>query len=156
MGRVEVRAEIEQPLTVYDLNNPPWLPPGEFPEIRRAWASAVAQYLKALRAGVGLDPVGQQINSEVDARGLVTRVRLTHPLLEIAAYLRGGGTSVGIFYQSGPQSPLWATRHPDEVQYYGVFRDATAPPARRLIRRMRWLAGFEAAAVSRNARSREV
>jgi hypothetical protein len=136
----------------YDLNNPPMMLPGKRRATRRVWGAAVAQYLTALGAGVGLDPARQRITSVVDAREMVTQVRLTHPLLEIAADVRQGGDGVGLSYQPGPESPIWTTRGPDAVQYSGVFRDATAPSCHRLTHRMRWLAGLEDCAVSPRAR----
>jgi len=135
----------------YDLDHPPWLPPGKRPATRRVWAASVAEYLATVGAAVGLDPGRQRITTIVDERwisakaerGAVNTVRLEHPLLEIAVYVHRGRTRVGLFYQPGPRSPLWATRDPDSVQYFAVFRDATAPSGRGLIDRLTWLAGLQ-------------
>ena len=134
---------------IYDLDHPPWLPPGKRPATRRVWAAAVAEYLAAAGTAVGLDPGRQRITTLVDERWISARaervlntVRLTHPLLEVSVYTYRGGTRVGLRYRPGPSSPL-SLRPPDHVSYSAVFRDATAPGGRRLIDRLTWLAGLE-------------
>lgn len=138
---------------VYDLVHPPWLPPGKRLATRRVWAAAVAEYLAAVGAAVGLDPARQRITTLVDdqwisaqAKRILNTVRLTHPLLEVSVYTyrsaRAPHVRVGLGYRPGPNSPL-SLRRPDSVTYFGVFRDATTPSDRRLIDRMSWLAGLE-------------
>jgi hypothetical protein len=137
---------------IYDLDHPPWLPPGKRPATRRVWAAAVAEYLVAVGSAVGLDPGRQRITTLVDERwisaqaerGVVNTAHLTHPLLKISVYTYRSARvrRVGLRYRPGPGSPL-SLRPPDDVSYSAVFRDATAPSARRLIDRLSWLAGLE-------------
>jgi hypothetical protein len=137
---------------IYDLDHPPWLAPGKRPATRRVWAVAVAEYLAAVGAAVGLDSARQRIATLADERWssaqaerVLNTVRLDHPFLEIEVciYRSAGARCVALRYRPGSSSPL-SLRPPDDVSYSAVFRDATAHSGRRLIDRLTWLAGLEA------------
>ena len=148
LARANALTQLVAPVT-YGLDNPPHFAPGLTVASRARWSAAVAEFLAALAAGTGLVPARQRIATIFDPkwsaadRGLVNVIKLRHPLLEVDVIARTGGARVGLAYKPGLQSPIWATgRQPDWVTYSAVFRDATAPGCRGLIRRFRWLAGL--------------
>jgi hypothetical protein len=117
--------------------------PGRRPSYRATWATAVREYLYAFASAVGVGPEHLVSSDRIDDFERIEAVTVEHPLLRLEVWacrtrVRRGSAKVGIAYESGPDSTL---KRP-ELQYSGVFADATRPGTiDGLIHRCRWLAG---------------